>query len=108
FKGVVRGHAVGQFQEPFEPRQAFLGKEHDLMPVITVSDDTTDSQHHDVQQQMSRAANNTWIFEPAKVLLHWAKGSKSRHAFLRVRGERRAKLRRIVGSVHWTKSRGPR
>src|ERR1700751_3479609 len=33
FQGVVRRHAVGQCQEPFEPGQAFLGKEHDFLPV---------------------------------------------------------------------------
>src|SRR5262249_15185614 len=82
-EGVVRGHSVGQFQEPLKPRQTFLSKENDFVPVITVSNDTTDGQHNDVHQQMPRTSHHARIFQAAKVFLHRPHGSSS-HAFLRV------------------------
>ena len=67
FKGIMRGSAVGQAEEFFEPIMAAPSKGFDLLPVVAATDDGTDGNGDDVDEEMLFAAVDARIFEFAEI-----------------------------------------
>jgi len=68
-KGVVRGNAVGQFQEALQPIPAFASEGFAVGPGIGAGEDSADGDGEDVAQQVPFAAVDTGVLETAKVLV---------------------------------------
>jgi hypothetical protein len=66
FKGVMRGHAVGQFQEALQPVAAFAAKGFDLLPVLRTGNAGAESDNDDVLQQVQAAVCPLGVFQLAE------------------------------------------
>src|SRR6185437_293963 len=73
-EGVVRGDAVGQFQEASEPIFATTGKGGDVVPGVRPADDGTESHGEDVEEQVAFAAVKARVLETAKRLVEGKRG----------------------------------
>jgi hypothetical protein len=104
FEGVLRGNAIGKFQEPFEPLGMRGAKVHDLSPGIAIGNDTAKGDGHDVDQAMSGAIAYPRVCEASEVFFDGGDASGSDHAILRNEGA----IRRNRMAVHLSKSTAPR
>ena|ERR1051326_4581237 len=65
-EGVVRWDTVGQFQEAAQPVEAFASEGHDLLPVLSPSDDRAQGDDEDVLQVVQAAVGSPWVLEFGK------------------------------------------
>lgn len=68
-EGVVRGNAVGQFQEALQPVPTLVPEGFDVGSGVGAGDDGADGDGEDVAQEMTFAAVDAGVFETANVLV---------------------------------------
>src|SRR5262249_32816078 len=69
-QGIMRRNAMAKAQEALEPRSAFLGKDLDILPVITIRNHSTDTDHNNIKKPMSSPPPNSAIPELSEVFLN--------------------------------------
>ena len=65
-EGVMGGNAVGQLQEALEPVLAAAGEGGHVNPGVGPGNNGTKGHDDDVQEQVTLAAIDAWVFEAAE------------------------------------------
>src|SRR6516165_2609666 len=65
-EGVMGGDAVGQLQEALEPVLAAAGEGSHVNPSVGPGDNGTKGHDDDVEEQVTLAAVDAWVFEAAE------------------------------------------
>src|SRR5438876_10879999 len=80
-KRIMRWNAIAQTQKPAKPSGTLLCKNLDVLPGVTIGDDSTNRDDNDVQETMAAPPTHTRVLEQGKVFLDRHSAGSS-HRFL--------------------------